>query len=74
MRHCTLGFNKRPWSIGAFRLLTSIIIALQLMLPSIALASSSADSFSFGQSPPLDHASVSLWRLVVTYTTFPLAP
>src|SRR5947209_13910980 len=51
----------------ALPLLSGILIALQLVLPSVAFASSTQSSYSFGTSQALDRASVSVVRLVVSY-------
>src|SRR2546423_4061387 len=53
----------------ALPLLSGILIALQLVLPSVAFASSTQSSYSFGTSQALDRASVSVVRLVVSYAS-----
>ncbi|MFL5696576.1 MAG: PP2C family serine/threonine-protein phosphatase [Ktedonobacteraceae bacterium] len=55
----------------ALPLLSGILIALQLVLPSVAFASSTQSSYSFGSSQALDQASVSVVRLLVSYTAVP---
>src|SRR2546430_17087189 len=55
----------------ALPLLSGILIALQLVLPSVAFASSTQSSYSFGTSQALDQASVSVVRLLVSYTAVP---
>src|SRR5207244_1432342 len=61
-----------------FPCLSGLLIALQVLLPSLAFASShtlrlshtnQANGFTFGNSQALDRASVSVVRLVVSYTT-----
>src|SRR5437588_724072 len=52
----------------ALPLLSGILIALQLVLPSVAFASSTQSSYSFGTSQALDQASVSVVRLVASYS------
>nr|HET6903585.1 protein phosphatase 2C domain-containing protein [Ktedonobacteraceae bacterium] len=57
--------------------LSAVLIALQLLLSSVAYASSTASNYTFGNNQPLDQASVSVVRLTVTYTapaTIPPAP
>ena len=56
----------------ALPLLSGILIALQLVLPSFAFASSKQSSYSFGTSQALDQASVSVVRLRVSYAANPL--
>ncbi|MBV9231218.1 MAG: hypothetical protein JOZ18_18045, partial [Chloroflexi bacterium] len=58
----------------ALPLLSGVLIALQLVLPALAFATSSASGFTFGQSQVLDRASVSLVRLVVSYGSNSPAP
>src|SRR5207248_7818912 len=69
MHHYTFNTKKDRRSIFPFHLLVPILIALQLMLPSAAFASTSAPpaSFSFGTNQALDRASVSIVRLVAAY-------
>src|SRR6266702_3969104 len=55
----------------ALPLLSGILIALQLVLPSVAFASSTQSSYSFGASQALDQASVSVVRLVASYSGVP---
>src|SRR3989442_5540599 len=55
------------WSISTLRLLGAVLIALQLVLSSAAFASSTQSSYSFGSSQPIDQASVSVVRLIVSY-------
>ena len=55
----------------ALPLLSGILIALQLVLPSLAFASSTQSSYSFGTSQALDQASVSVVRLVASYSGVP---
>src|SRR5712691_11830361 len=55
----------------ALPLLSGILIALQLVLPSVAFASSTQSSYSFGSSQVLDQASVSVVRLLASYTAVP---
>ncbi len=55
----------------ALPLLSGILIALQLLLPSVAFASSTQSSYSFGTSQALDQASVSVVRLVASYSGVP---
>jgi serine/threonine protein phosphatase PrpC len=52
----------------ALPLLSGILIALQLVLPSVAFASSTQSSYSFGTSQALDQAGVSVVRLVASYS------
>ena len=63
--------NLERWSISILRVLGAVLIALQLVLSSIALASSTQNSYSFGTSQALDQASVSVVRLVVSYAAVP---
>src|SRR5438067_6746907 len=58
----------------ALPLLSGIIIAFQLLLPSVAFASSTQSSYSFGSSQAEDQASVSVVRLVASYTAVPALP
>src|SRR5947209_4227076 len=62
------------WSISTLRLLGAVLIALQLVLSSVAFASSTQSSYSFGTSRPMDQASVSIVRLVVSYAAAPPIP
>src|SRR5947207_6835415 len=55
----------------ALPLLSGILIALQLVMPSVAFASSTQSSYSFGTSQALDQASVSVIRLVASYSGVP---
>ncbi|MFL5628723.1 MAG: hypothetical protein ACJ788_24345, partial [Ktedonobacteraceae bacterium] len=55
----------------ALPLLSGILIALQLVLPSVAFASSTQSSYSFGTSQALDQAGVSVVRLVASYSGVP---
>ncbi|MFL5653651.1 MAG: hypothetical protein ACJ8CB_05670, partial [Ktedonobacteraceae bacterium] len=48
-------------------LLSGVLIALQFVLPSDAFASSTQSNYNFGTSQPMDQASVSVVRLVVSY-------
>lgn len=51
-------------------ILGGILVALQLMLPSLALAAPArAASYQFGQSQALDQAGVAVVRLVVSYAS-----
>src|SRR5438874_4030723 len=61
--------NLDLWSISFLRGLGVVLIALQVVLFSVAFASSTQSSYSFGSSQALDQASVSVVRLVVSYTT-----
>src|SRR5436309_16108658 len=63
--------NLERWSISILHVLGAVLIALQLVLSSIALASSTQSSYSFGTSQALDQASVSVVRLVVSYRAVP---
>ncbi|HEV7237398.1 MAG TPA: hypothetical protein VGN15_14515, partial [Ktedonobacteraceae bacterium] len=57
--------------------LSGVLIALQLLLSSVAYASPTASGYTFGKGQPLDQASVSVVRLVATYNaavTVPPAP
>src|SRR4051795_4289153 len=56
------------WSISTLRLLGAVLIALQLVLSSVAFASSTQSSYNFGTFQAMDQASVSVVRLVVSYT------
>jgi len=47
--------------------ISGVLIALQLLLSSVAYASSTASGYTFGTNQPLDQASVSVVRFVVTY-------
>src|SRR6266566_572894 len=59
---------RRGISVGiALPLLSGVLIALQLVLPSGAFASSTQSNYSFGTFQPMDQASVSVVRLVVSY-------
>ena len=58
---------RRGAGLSALSVLGGVLIALQLVLPSLAFARS-AQHLVFGQSQALDRASVSVVRLVVTYT------
>src|SRR5437764_4151567 len=62
------------WSISTLRLLGGVLIALHLVLSSVAFASSTQSNYSFGTSQVLDQASVSVVRLVASYSGVPLAP
>src|SRR2546421_7254224 len=59
------------WSISTLRLLGAVLIALQLVLSSVAFASSTQSSYNFGSSQPMDQASVSVVRLVASYSGVP---
>src|SRR5437764_13736278 len=59
------------WSISTLRLLGGVLIALHLVLSSVAFASSTQSNYSFGTSRALDQASVSVVRLVVSYRAVP---
>src|SRR5436853_90454 len=59
------------WSISTLRLLGAVLIALQLVLSSATFASSTQSNYSFGSSQPMDQASVSVVRLVVSYSGVP---
>lgn len=54
--------------------LSGVLIALQLLLSSVAYASSTASGYTFGNKQPLDQASVSVVRFLVTYTAPPVPP
>ncbi|MGI9059702.1 MAG: PP2C family serine/threonine-protein phosphatase [Ktedonobacteraceae bacterium] len=54
--------------------LSGVLIALQLLLSSVAYASPTASGYTFGNKQPLDQASVSVVRLVVTYTATAAIP
>ena len=63
---------RRGISVGiALPLLSGVLIALQLMLPSGAFASSTQSNYSFGTSQLMDRASVSVVRLVASYSGVP---
>jgi Protein kinase domain/Double zinc ribbon len=57
-------------------IISGMLIALQLLLSSVAYASSANSGYTFGNNQPLDQASVSVVRLVAAYTapTIPPAP
>src|SRR2546421_479268 len=63
--------NLDLWSISILRVLGVVLIALQLVLFSVAFASSTQSSYSFGTSQALDQASVSVVRLVASYSGVP---
>src|SRR2546421_8532887 len=63
--------NLDLWSISILRVLGVVLIALQLVLFSVAFASSTQSSYSFGTSQALDEASVSVVRLVASYSGVP---
>src|SRR3989440_11759524 len=63
--------NLERWSISILRVLGVVLIALQLVLFSVAFASSTQSSYSFGTSQALDEASVSVVRLVASYSGVP---
>src|SRR6266571_8879602 len=63
---------RKSISLTALSVLGGVLIALQLVLPSLAFAHS-AQHLVFGQSQALDRAGVSVVRLVVTYTAGPQA-
>src|ERR1700692_125120 len=54
-------------------LLSALFIALALMQSSNVFVASAAGGYTFGNNRPLDQASVSVVRLVVTYTATALA-
>src|SRR5436305_13612473 len=66
--------NLKLWSISILRVLGVVLIALQLVLFSVAFASSTQSSYSFGSSQAEDQASVSVVRLVASYTAVPALP
>jgi serine/threonine protein phosphatase PrpC len=53
----------------ALPLLSGILIALQLALPSFVFASSAQSSYNFGATQVLDQAGVSVVRLVASYSS-----
>src|SRR3954469_19221858 len=63
--------NLELWSISILRVLGAILIALQVVLFSVAFASSTQSSYSFGTSQALDQAGVSVVRLVASYSGVP---
>src|SRR5712692_9939934 len=64
---------RRGAGLSALSVLGGVLIALQLVLPSLAFARS-AQHLAFGQSQALDRAGVSVVRLVVSYTVGQQAP
>src|SRR2546425_11828611 len=63
--------NLELWSTSILRVLGAALIVLQLVLPSVAFASSTQSNYSFGTSQPMDQASVSVVRLVASYSGVP---
>src|SRR6266571_5027104 len=58
---------RRRAGLSALSVLGGVLIALQLVLPSLAFAHS-VQRLAFGQSQALDRAGVSVVRLVVSYS------
>lgn len=57
--------------LAALTMLSGVLIALQLLLPASGFAATASSGFTFGTSPALDRASVSVVRLTATYNTIP---